>query len=185
MRCITLFLVLLCLIDLSLCQDELVISTPVESVRYVNDSGLRVLIDQMEDSEQFMFVKFKASWCPFSQQLTTIFEAVAESFPNITFASIDASRHTSLNYRYDISTFPKLVLFRGNGSIYTYRNQSRTFRGIQHYLTNITGMQPIAVTEPEVPPLRLSEETDYFWFFSVAFVVLVPGTKLLLKYFNS
>jgi len=94
------------------------------------DKGVRM------NATSFLFVKFWAPRCPFSELMHPIFTDVATLFPNVTFASVNALKYSALNSRWNIVAFPTLILY-GRGELVA-RCNNRSSEGIIKFLQERT-----------------------------------------------
>jgi len=138
----------------------------------VTDEHVKYFFENM-NSEEFFVVKFYAPWCPFSTQLQPTYLALARAFPSLPVLSIDASKFTSLNYRFGIYSFPKIVLFSGNESIGVKKyHGNRELHDISNWLTKSINLQPVAVVE------NFGEDStviyiDYCYYFCCLFLIAI------------
>ena len=64
------------------------------------------------DNNEIVIIDFWAEWCAPCKQFAPIFEKVAESNPDITFAKVNTEEQQALAGQYDITSIPSLMVVR-------------------------------------------------------------------------
>lgn len=87
-----------------------------------------LLLLQVANNAEVVFVNFYADWCRFSQMLTPIYAEAAEQFKDesasrVVWASVDCDRNPTVAQRFSVNKYPTLKLFR-NGQL-----SKREYRG--------------------------------------------------------
>jgi len=148
----------------------------------VTDEEMKAFLDSAKEDDIFL-IKFYAQWCPFSQQIEPVYSAVAKAFPTLPVFSLDASKYSSLNYRYGIYGFPKLLLFSGNDSTYRKYHGNRTFESISEFVKNATKLEPLPDVHVQLPPLgRATPEADIYLYLSSLFLFALFAHSLYMAW---
>lgn len=63
------------------------------------------------DREGVSFVKFYAPWCPHSKRFAPIYEDVARSHTDVSFARMDIEKHHEVAAALELDAVPTIVLF--------------------------------------------------------------------------
>jgi len=137
----------------------------------VDNEQLKSLLDNLKE-EEFILVKFYAKWCEFSKELAPVYSALPQVFPtNLTITSLDASKYSSLNYKFAIYGFPRILLFKGKDTVKKYHG-NRTLDSISDFISRHTKLEPISGIEVlEVPIGRPTPEADIYLYLSSIFLL--------------
>jgi len=68
-----------------------------------------------------VLVDFYADWCGPCQKLAPVLEEVAREMPDAKIVKVDVDRNRELAIRYQVSTIPRLLVFR-NGHLISQHN---------------------------------------------------------------
>jgi len=151
------------------------------TVIHVTDGELRDLLEALNDDEALL-VQFFAQWCDFSREFEPVYIAVAQTFPTLAVAALDASRFSALNYKFGIYGFPKLMLFKGNKTAgYSYKKFSgnRTLEAITQFVARHIKCEPEKGIKVVIPPaLHRTTETNFYLHCSVALLLVLCMSSL-------
>jgi len=122
-------------------------------------------------AEDKFLVKFYAKWCSFSQQLEPVYNSLPKVFPQLNILSLDASKYNSLNFKYGIYGFPRILLFTGQNI--TRYNGNRTFESLVEFIKENTKIEPNQNFTYKIPVIKLSNEGDIYLYLSSIFIILL------------
>lgn len=70
-------------------------------------------------SNELVFIDFWAEWCAPCKQFSKTYEAVAEKFPSIVFATVNIEEQQELAEVFEIRSIPHLMVFKEGIVIYS------------------------------------------------------------------
>ena len=85
------------------------------AVKAVTGDVFEVFIEE----HPVVFVDFWATWCAPCKQFASVYERVAASNPNVTFASINIEHESELAEAFNIRSIPHLMVFKQGIAIYS------------------------------------------------------------------
>eukprot|EP01114_Cavostelium_apophysatum_P019619 TRINITY_DN6375_c0_g1_i1.p1 TRINITY_DN6375_c0_g1~~TRINITY_DN6375_c0_g1_i1.p1 ORF type:complete len:261 (-),score=26.26 TRINITY_DN6375_c0_g1_i1:273-1055(-) len=137
----------------------------------IDDKELQHLLMTGQKGDVFL-VKFFSENCPFSRRLDATYNALARAFPSIPVFSMDAVRYASLNYKLGVYGFPRVFLFKGNG---TYRRYSgnRTIESLEAFVTKYSKIEPLAGIQVHGIIEEEPTQRDIYLILSAAYVSVV------------
>lgn len=93
---------------------------------------------------------FFASWCDFSARAAPHYNALARVFPQIKMYAVDSSLHHNLNTQFGVMAVPTLLVFHNSRPLYKYNYTEYNLESFMQFVTLLTGMEPVNITEPSV-----------------------------------
>lgn len=75
--------------------------------------------DEVIKKESIVFVEFWAKWCVPCTQFSSVYEKVADQYPNIVFANVDVEAVPALSDLFEIRTVPYMMVFKEGIAIYS------------------------------------------------------------------
>lgn len=145
----------------------------------VNGDILEKELARAEDGE-FHSVLFYATWCPFSQNIRPVFDALSSMFPK-----------TSAFSRFGIRSFPSILL--ANRTAKTRYHGPKEFISLVHFYRETTGQDPVVyfsedqakekknVVLPWWRPAREFIKNEPYLAFSLLFIILRSFTYFISK----
>ncbi|KAI4330589.1 hypothetical protein MLD38_028865 [Melastoma candidum] len=103
-----------------------------------------------EHHEGYTSVLFYASWCPFSNSIRPIFDAVSTIFPQINHLAVEqSSTLPSLFSKYGIHSLPSIILV--NETTRTRYHGPKTLHSLIQFYEANTGVQPVQLPVLNLP----------------------------------
>lgn len=87
-----------------------------------NDRVIVMDASQFEETiakEPIVFVDFWAKWCAPCVQFSTVYQRVADAYPNILFTTVDVESAPELAEMFEIRSIPHLMVFKEGIAIYS------------------------------------------------------------------
>lgn len=75
--------------------------------------------ESLINENEIVFIDFWADWCAPCKQFATIYEQVAEQFPNIKFVKVNIEAEQELADFFEIRSIPHLMVFKESIVIYS------------------------------------------------------------------
>jgi protein disulfide-isomerase A1 len=126
-----------------------------------NDGPVRVIVGSTFESEvskagKWVLLEVYAPWCGHCKKLAPIYDEVGKAFAGqgVTVAKVDATAN-DLPQALNISGFPTILLFKGDGSSPEVYSGDRTWTKITAYITSWTG---VAVSPSYSAPAEVLKE---------------------------
>ena len=126
-----------------------------------NDGPVRVVVGSTFESEvskagRWVLLEVYAPWCGHCKKLAPIYDEVGKAFAGqaVTVAKVDATAN-DLPQALNISGFPTILLFKGDGSAPEVYSGDRTWKKITAYVSSWTG---IAVSPSYAAPAEVLKE---------------------------
>lgn len=69
------------------------------------------------ESNQLVLVDFWATWCGPCKMIAPILEQLSEEMTEVTFVKVDVDNNPGLADKYDISSIPTVILFKGGNQV--------------------------------------------------------------------
>ncbi|KAL0925913.1 hypothetical protein M5K25_004289 [Dendrobium thyrsiflorum] len=143
----------------------------------------------------YFSVLFHASWCPFSRNVKTTFDALSSMFPQIWHLTVEeSSAMPSVFSRYGIHSFPSILL--ANRTAWIRYHGSKDLDSLAHFYRQTTGQYPVAffhvdqqkekvkVVQPWHRPAGELLKNEPYLAFSLLFVFLRAFTYFFPKFIS-
>jgi thioredoxin 1 len=69
------------------------------------------------ENNQLVLVDFWATWCGPCKMIAPILEQLSEDITDVTFVKVDVDNNPGLADKYDISSIPTIILFKGGKQV--------------------------------------------------------------------
>ncbi|GFZ32782.1 thioredoxin [Clostridium zeae] len=69
------------------------------------------------ENNQLVLVDFWATWCGPCKMIAPILEQLSEDMTDVTFVKVDVDNNPGLADKYDISSIPTIILFKGGNQV--------------------------------------------------------------------
>ncbi|GFP77800.1 thioredoxin [Clostridium fungisolvens] len=69
------------------------------------------------ESNKLVLVDFWATWCGPCKMIAPILEQLSEEMTEVTFVKVDVDNNPGLADKYDISSIPTIILFKGGNQV--------------------------------------------------------------------
>ncbi len=119
-----------------------------------NDGPVRTIVASTFESEvskagRWVLLEAYAPWCGHCKKLVPIYEEVGKAFAGqgVTIAKVDATAN-DLPQSLNISGFPTILLFKGDGSTPEVYNGERSWKKITAFVSSWSGVQIAADYSP-------------------------------------
>jgi protein disulfide-isomerase A1 len=127
-----------------------------EEIPASNDGPVRIIVGSTFESEvmkagHWVLLEVYAPWCGHCKKLAPIYEEVGKAFAGtgVVIAKVDATSN-DLPQSLNVSGFPSLLLFKGDGSKPEVFNGERSWSKITAYVSSWSGVQiPPTYTPPK------------------------------------
>ena len=74
--------------------------------------------DKVLEDNSLVLVDFWAEWCTTCTSFTSVYEQIAEAYPELLFAKVNTQIEQDISVKYRIQSIPTLIVFHNGQEIY-------------------------------------------------------------------
>ncbi|MBD3404668.1 MAG: hypothetical protein GF411_00865 [Candidatus Lokiarchaeota archaeon] len=114
------------------------------------------------ENNQFVVLEIYAPWCQHCQEVEEILEELAPQYHNVSFLSIDGDIYEDICERFDITSYPTVILFK-DGEVYGTITGAGNQDFYERYIDRMIGINPPIMVEKEADgTVHLMSGSDIF-----------------------